>query len=31
VIKKGDTVVITGTSSNNFSIGEVLDDECYMT
>ncbi|WLR50013.1 hypothetical protein LC040_12040 [Bacillus tianshenii] len=29
-IKKGDTVVITGVSSNKFSIGEVLEDECYI-
>ncbi|EWG08370.1 hypothetical protein [Cytobacillus firmus] len=29
VIKKGDTVVITGVASNKFSIGEVVDDDCY--
>src|SRR5690348_14867644 len=28
-IKKGDTVVITSYASNNFSIGEVIDDDCY--
>jgi len=30
IIKKGDTVVITGVASNSFSIGEVLEDECYF-
>lgn len=29
LIKKGDTVVITGPASNVFSIGEVLDSEPY--
>ncbi|MGP9043326.1 hypothetical protein [Cytobacillus kochii] len=29
VIKKGDTIVITGVSSNKFSIGEVTEEECY--
>lgn len=29
VIKKGDTVVITGVASNRFSIGEILEDTCY--
>lgn len=28
-IKKGDTIVITGVASNNFSIGEVKDDNIY--
>lgn len=30
-IKKGDTVVITGYASNKFTIGEVLEDDCYNT
>lgn len=29
LIKKGDTVVITSYSSNQFSVGEVLEDDCY--
>ncbi|MFS0783297.1 hypothetical protein [Bacillus sp. 1P06AnD] len=29
IIKKGDTVVITGVNSNKFSIGEVIEDECF--
>lgn len=29
-IKKGDTVVITGYASNKFSIGEVLEDKCFV-
>lgn len=29
VIKKGDTIIITGVSSNRLSIGEVLESETY--
>jgi restriction system protein len=30
VMKKGDAVIITSTSSNNLSIGEVLEDEPFV-